>query len=219
MYVLGINGSPRKSGNSAALLHEALLGAEAAGATTECIHLYDLSFKGCVSCFACKRKDGKSYGSCACRDALTPLLEKVRRADALVLASPIYFMHLTAQMRAFLERLLFPYLSYTEPYTSLFPRPVPVACLYTMNLTEREMVASGLSQMLRLQEDFIAKVFGSVFAYAANDTYQFDHYEDYVAPRFDAAEKARQRHIQSPQDKATAAALGRRLVAEAEYRS
>ena len=137
MYVLGINGSPRKRGNTAILLQEALRGAEASGMAAECVHLYDLSFKGCVSCFACKRKGGKSYGACACRDELTPLLEKVQRADALVLASPIYFMHLTACMRAFLERLLYPYLSYTKDYASLCllytSYPIPFNSLTIIN--------------------------------------------------------------------------------------
>lgn len=216
MHVLGINGSPRKDGNTAALLREALQSAEASGAGAESVHLYDLSFKGCVSCFACKRKNGAQYGACTCRDALTPLLEKIRRADALVLASPIYFMHLTAQMRAFLERLLFPYFSYTETYASLFPRPLPIACLYTMNLTEAQMKASGLQQTLQMQESFLAQIFGSVVSYAANDTHQFDNYADYVAPRFDASAKARQRREQFPLDKKAAAALGSRLVLQAE---
>ena len=72
MYVLAINGSPRKNWNTATLLNKALEGAAAQGAQTELIHLYDLNFKGCISCFACKRKDGKSYGKCAYHDDLSP---------------------------------------------------------------------------------------------------------------------------------------------------
>lgn len=214
MYVLGINGSPRKRGNTATLLQETLRGAEASGATTECVHLYDLSFKGCVSCFACKRKGGKSYGACACRDELTPLLEKIKRADALALASPIYFMHLTACMRAFLERLLYPYLCYTKDYASLFPHKLPVACLYTMNLSKAQAENCGLSATLELQEIFLAKVFGNVASYTAYDTYQFDKYDDYVATSFDAAEKARQRREQFPLDRKEAYSLGHRLFQE-----
>ena len=62
MKILAINGSPRKNSNTATLLKKALEGAAAQGAETELIHLYDLNFKGCISCFACKLKDGKSYG-------------------------------------------------------------------------------------------------------------------------------------------------------------
>ena len=54
MNILAINGSPRKSGNTATLLNKALEGAASQGAKTELFHLYDLNFKGCISCFACK---------------------------------------------------------------------------------------------------------------------------------------------------------------------
>jgi multimeric flavodoxin WrbA len=57
MKVLSINGSPRKSGNTAAMLK----GAVSQGAETEFIHLYDIDFKGCISCLACKDKNGKSF--------------------------------------------------------------------------------------------------------------------------------------------------------------
>ena len=84
MYVLAINGSPRKNWNTATLLNKALEGAAAQGAQTDLIHLYDLNFKGCISCFACKRKDGKSYGKCAYHDDLSPVLEKIEKADAII---------------------------------------------------------------------------------------------------------------------------------------
>ncbi len=61
MNVVAINGSPRKNWNTAILLNKALEGAAAKNASTELIHLYDLNFKGCVSCFACKQRGGKSY--------------------------------------------------------------------------------------------------------------------------------------------------------------
>ncbi|MCO5381118.1 MAG: flavodoxin family protein [Methanosarcina barkeri] len=56
MKVIAINGSPRKKWNTATLLEKALEGAVSEGAETEIIHLYDLNFKGCTSCFACKLK-------------------------------------------------------------------------------------------------------------------------------------------------------------------
>src|SRR5512137_578565 len=122
MKVYAINGSPRKNWNTAMLLEHALKGAAAKGAETELIHLYDLNFKGCTSCFACKLKGGKSYGKCAMKDGLTPLLEKLAEADAFILGSPIYFGTITGEMRSFMERLLFQYLEYTRPPGSLFGR-------------------------------------------------------------------------------------------------
>jgi multimeric flavodoxin WrbA len=76
MNVIAVNGSPRKTWNTAALLQKALDGAASAGARTELIHLYDLEYRGCISCFSCKRKDG-DLGRCAMKDGLTEVLEKV----------------------------------------------------------------------------------------------------------------------------------------------
>ncbi|MDQ0205205.1 flavodoxin family protein [Pectinatus haikarae] len=64
MKVLALNGSPRKKWNTAVLLQRALDGAASVGAQTELIHLYDLKYRGCTSCFACKRKDGTLGALC-----------------------------------------------------------------------------------------------------------------------------------------------------------
>ena len=77
MKVMAFNGSPRKKWNTATLLENALEGAASQGAKTELIHLYDLNFKGCISCFACKTKGGKSYGRCAVDDDLAPVLRNI----------------------------------------------------------------------------------------------------------------------------------------------
>lgn len=73
-----INGSPRREWNTAQLLKSALRGAAAASMKTNLYHLYDLDFKGCISCFACKLIGGSSYGRCAVQDGLTPVLEEIR---------------------------------------------------------------------------------------------------------------------------------------------
>ena len=108
MTVIAINGSPRKKWNTATLLEHALEGAASQGTETELVHLYDLDYKGCTSCFACKLKNGKSYGRCAMHDGLSSLLDRIASADALILGSPIYFGNVTGEMRSFMERLFFP---------------------------------------------------------------------------------------------------------------
>ena len=110
MKVIAINGSPRKNWNTATMLEKALEGTASEGAETELIHLYDLNFKGCTSCFACKLKDGKSYGKCAMKDELTHVLDKLKDVDAVILGSPIYLGNCTGEMRSFMERFIFPYL-------------------------------------------------------------------------------------------------------------
>lgn len=101
MKIMAINGSPRRAENTARLLHKALEGAASLGAETEYIDLYPLKYKGCLSCFYCKRKD-KEHGVCIVKDDLAPVLERAKQADALLFGSPIYFMNLTSGMQTFL---------------------------------------------------------------------------------------------------------------------
>jgi multimeric flavodoxin WrbA len=97
-----------------------LAGAAGSGAETELVHLYDLEFKGCISCFACKKIGGKNYGRCAVNDGLTPILKKISEADALILGTPVYFGAETGEMRSFLERLMFQFLTYTSWLCAIF---------------------------------------------------------------------------------------------------
>lgn len=138
MNVIAINGSPRKKWNTATLLENTLEGAKSQGAETELVHLYDPDCKGCTSCFACKFKDGKSYGKCAMKDGLSPVLEKIRTSDALILGSPIYFGIVTGEMGSFIERLFFPNLMYSNPPHSLAPK-LRTAFVSTMNVSEQMM--------------------------------------------------------------------------------
>lgn len=87
MKVLAINASPRKHANTATLLEHALQGARSAGAQCELIHLYDVDFKGCISCFACKRKGSDCHGLCAMRDGLTDVLRTALESDVLLLGT------------------------------------------------------------------------------------------------------------------------------------
>ena len=73
MKTILLNGSPRKNWNTALMLKEARRGAEAAGAETEYVDLFDLSYTGCRSCLACKRKGGERC-KCFWKDDLSPLL-------------------------------------------------------------------------------------------------------------------------------------------------
>ena len=97
MKLIAFNGSPRKKGNTATLLRHAIEGAKEKGAKTELIHLYDLDYKGCTSCYACKRIGGKSYGHCAMKDDLRPVLKKAEAADAILIGSPIYYSITTGE--------------------------------------------------------------------------------------------------------------------------
>lgn len=212
MRVMAFNGSPRKTWNTATLLKNALKGAGSCGAETELIHLYDLEFKGCISCFACKTIGGKSYGRCAVKDGLTPILRKVEAADALILGSPIYFGTVSGEMRSFMERLLFPFLTYTEPPQSLFPRKIFTGFIYTMNVTAEIAKEWGYSQHFNKNAQYLGMIFGASESLCCFDTLQFKDYTKVVASRFDAAHKAKRRQEIFPQDCQEAFEMGARFA-------
>lgn len=214
MKIIAINGSPRKTWNTATLLQHALDGAKSAGADTELIHLYDLDYSGCTSCFACKIRDGKSYGKCAVRDSLIPILEKIPDADAIVLGSPIYFGTVTGMMRCFMERLFFPYLVYSQPPASLFPKKIRSAFLYTMNVSEKQVPDIGYLVHFKTNEMGMERMFGSCESFFSYETRQFEDYSKIVFSYCDPKERVEKAAKQFPKDCEEAFALGKRLVTE-----
>lgn len=212
MKVLAINGSPRKKWNTATLLQNALDGAASKGAKTELVHLYDLDFKGCTSCFACKLKGGESYGRCAILDGLTPVLERIGKADALILGSPIYFGTVTGEMRSFMERLLFPYLAYTSPPSSLFKGKIRTAFMYTMNVSEPLMKEFQYTVHTGLNENVLNRTFGHAESFFSFETLQFEDYNKVVFSYFDPEERKERRRTIFPKDCKRAFELGARLA-------
>ncbi len=200
MKVMAFNGSPRKTWNTATLLNKALEGAASQGAETELIHLCDLHYSGCKSCFACKLKDGKSYGNCAAQDELTPILAKIKDADALILGSPNYIGSPTAATKAFFERLIYPYLVYDETFSTLFTKNIRTGFIYTMSSNDAWMKQMGYDQPVRFIEQVMRLAFGMSELLIVNDTSQFDDYSKYVATRFDPAAKAKRREEVFPDD-------------------
>lgn len=101
MKVLVINGSPRANGNSDILCDEFLRGAQEAGHQTEKISLRHKKIGCCQACYACFQT-----GDCIQKDDMSGILNKVQQTDVLVLASPTYFLTMSAQMKVFIDRLL-----------------------------------------------------------------------------------------------------------------
>ena len=209
---MAFNGSPRKTNNTSTLLEYALKGAASRGATTELINLYDLNYKGCISCFACKTIGGKSYGRCAVEDDLTEVFSRVEQADAIVLGSPIYYGTVSGEMKSFMERLLFPYTEYTVNYSSVFPRKIRVGFIYCMNVTDDMMQQLGYEQQFKLHQATLQRILGASEYIVSNDTYQFDDYSKYVSSRFDPVEKLKRHQEIFPQDCQKAFDMGVRLV-------
>lgn len=209
MKVTAINGSPRKKWNTAQLLEEALKGAESVGAETTMVNLYDLTYKGCISCFGCKRK-GAIPCHCYLKDDLSPVLETVLQSDVLLLGSPIYFGQITGGMHCFLERLSFITMSYDDYSARVFPGHIDSAFFFTMNVGED--AAAMYEPMMNNTISILKRLGGSVEKYAAMNTLQFDDYSKYHAAGFDEADKIAHHQQQFPKDKAAAFEIGRRLA-------
>ena len=216
MKVIAFNGSPRKKWNTATLLEKALEGASSQGAETELIHLYDLNYKGCISCFSCKMKNGKSYGKCAVKDDLTPIFEKVLDAQSLIFGSPIYLGTATGQMRSFMERLVFPFLPYTDPPGSIFTRKIKTGFIYTLGATEEMAKERGFDHHISTTEMILERIFGASESLCSYDTYQFEDYTKVFAPRFDPEKKAQRRKEVFPLDCKKAFEMGVRLAGKGE---
>ena len=98
--VLILSGSPRKGGNSDLLCDEFLKGAQESGHDVEKIRIAEKNVGYCKACYFCV----KSGGICVIKDDMAEILQKMIDADVIVLASPVYFYSIDAQLKAVLDR-------------------------------------------------------------------------------------------------------------------
>lgn len=98
--VLILSGSPRKNGNSDILCDEFAKGAVDIGNTVEKIRIADKKITPCSACYYCREHGGK----CVHNDDMAEILQKMIDADVLVLASPVYFYSIDAQLKAVIDR-------------------------------------------------------------------------------------------------------------------
>jgi multimeric flavodoxin WrbA len=209
MKIIAVNGSPRKNWNTHILLEKALDGAKEIGAETELINLYDYNFKGCSSCFACKRK-GVSLNKCAMKDDLEPILQKITECDGLILGSPIYFASISGEMTSFMERLLFPCSSY-EMKPSNFGKKINTAFIYTMNMPSVALPLFGYNKIFRYYKRKMKQTFGASESLVVTSTYQFDDYSKYAITIFSGAKRLKRRETIFVEDCKKAYALGKKL--------
>jgi multimeric flavodoxin WrbA len=102
LRILAICGSPRKSGNTETLVKVALKAAEQEGMQTDFISLRGKTLHGCIACFKCFDKtDLRCHGP---KDDFHPILERIKQADGLILASPVYFASATPEIKAVMDR-------------------------------------------------------------------------------------------------------------------
>lgn len=219
--VFTINGSPRKDYNTAQLLKAFADGAREEGSEVEVteVNLYDLRFTGCRECYACKLRDGKSYGHCGFQDDITELLHQVAHTDVVAFGSPIYFSEITAQLRGFLERLWYPFVQFKRGEPQIIaPKRVQTAFLIPMNLTEQAMRRSGYEMLLQP----VLQWTGYVFGYQPQvqfcfDTIQYRDYNRYWADAWNVEAKKLRHEKQFPLDLQQARQLGLSMVKSVDF--
>lgn len=133
--VIAFQGSPRMSGNTATLLQEALKGAESKGAATEMIHICRLKMTGCRGCYSCKKK-GAGYGKCILQDDMTEIYDKIEKADAVLMGSPVYMCAMTPELKMVLDRM-FPYITMT--LESLMKKGKRCGIVFTQNQSDPKL--------------------------------------------------------------------------------
>ncbi len=203
-----IDGGPRKNFNTASMLQKFAEGATSVSDNIEVktVRLYGIDYKGCMSCMACKVK-GKASNVCKFKDALTPVLEEIAEADGLVLGSPIYFGDVTGQMRTFLERLAFPWLSYND-YSLTAPKRMPVVLMETMNGLPERNNSQGYGSM----EFCIQTALGEPEHLIAYNTYQVKNYERFELASFSEEAKRQWRDEHWEQDLQKAFDAGKQMA-------
>jgi len=115
MKIVCLLGSPRPKGNSTLIADRFCKTAEALGAELQTFALNRLKYRGCQACMTCKTK----LDRCVLKDDLTEVLDAVRDAGVLVMASPIYYGEVSSQLKGFIDRTF----SYLVPDFSTNPQP------------------------------------------------------------------------------------------------
>ena len=158
--VLVILGSPRKKGNSATLAARISRGAKSAGAEVETLFLQDLKISPCRGCDTCQKHDSKG---CAIKDDMQQIYQKLIRADAWVIASPVYWFTMSAQTKIFMDRC-YALPAYTKnPFAG---KRIAIA----MSYGDADPVRSGCVNALRTFQDAYrytrSKIVGMVYGSA-----------------------------------------------------
>ena len=146
--VLVFMGSPRARGNSTILAEQAAEGARKAGAEVEIFRLAKMNIGPCLACEGCRKKGA---GGCVRKDDMKPLYAKIRGADALIIAGPVYWFSISAQVKLFLDRL---YAFGAEGYRPLKGKRIGVILTYA----DSDPFTSGAVNALRSFQDAAAYV-------------------------------------------------------------
>jgi len=142
--VLGVIGSPRRNGNTAVLVEQALRAAKDAGAETDCVYLNESAIGPCRACDACVKT-----GICVQRDDMDDLLRRMSAAGGWILGTPIYWWGPSAQFKTFLDRWYAPWQNVSTRATFTGRRVVFVAAMGDTHTTTARHAVGMITDSLK----------------------------------------------------------------------
>ena len=157
MKIVAVVGSPRSNGNTSYLADEVLGEVEKHGLETEKIMLGEHRVGPCLG-----HQDCSSFAECTQKDDAPWILEEFRRADAFILASPVYYYTITAQMKTFIDRNYFLY-THGIPLKAQYAGTIAVAGGAGLERTD-----SDLRRFARMMTGFPHEKVLSISGYASN---------------------------------------------------
>ncbi len=201
MKILAVNGSPRGDrGNTDSILQTFLEGARKAGAETETVYLKDKKINHCTGCFTCWTK---TPGVCIHKDDMPQLLEKLRRADVLVYATPLYIFTVSGLMKDFMDRIipiLKPYIikrgdQYIHPMRYEKEWPKKMVLISNCGFPERHHF-TGLVKTFQVFTSGPDMEFAATILCAAGGILQLPDLQESLQWYFDAARRAGQEFVE-----------------------
>lgn len=131
MKIIGIDGSPRKNGNTEKLLKKVLAGAEEAEGTIEYLKLADLTINHCRGCGTCR-----ASGECVMQDDMDRVVESIQQSNVIVMGSPVYAWQVSGHTKVFMDRLC---RLLTPKYESRLNGPKKIAFVYTQGNPDADL--------------------------------------------------------------------------------
>jgi len=161
-HVLALLGSPRKKGNSTVLAKRIIHGAESVGARVETVYLNGLNIKPCQGCYACKKENSTG---CAVNDDMQSIYSKLVESDAWIIASPVYWFNMSAQVKTFMDRC-FALWNENQKINRMYKKRIAIA----MSYGDSDPFNSGCVNALRCFQDAYryagARIVGMVYGSA-----------------------------------------------------
>lgn len=164
--VVIIFGSPRKNSNTYILVEEARKGLTERGIKSEIFYLNEMNIKGCQACYYCK---GNNVCECAVKDEMQKIYSAIKKADGLMVASPIYFGGVTAQTKLWLDRM-FPFID--MKLNSMIEKGKKAAFIFTQNQPAPDLFTNQINSFKLMVKYFGFEAKGSLLAYDLDKGYK-----------------------------------------------